>query len=73
MNIANPLALLMSAVMMLNYLAETKHEPHFAECAARIRDTYDAALQAGETTKDLGGDLGTAEFADALIRRMGQG
>ena len=73
MNIANPLALLMSAVMMLNYLAETKHEPHFAECAARIRDTYDAALQAGETTKDLGGNLGTAEFADALIRRMGQG
>jgi isocitrate dehydrogenase (NAD+) len=73
MNIANPLALLMSAVMMLNYLAEIKHEAHFADCAARIRDAYDAALQAGATTKDLGGSLGTAEFADALIERMGKG
>ncbi|GIS19125.1 MAG: isocitrate/isopropylmalate family dehydrogenase [Pseudomonadota bacterium] len=71
MNIANPLALLMSAVMMLNYLSDTRHDPHFAECAARIRDAYDAALQAGETTKDLGGTLGTAEFADALIARLG--
>jgi isocitrate dehydrogenase (NAD+) len=70
MNVANPLALLMSAVMMLNYLSETQHEPHFAQCAAQIRDAYDAALQAGETTKDLGGSLGTAEFADALIKRL---
>jgi isocitrate/isopropylmalate dehydrogenase len=70
MNVANPLALLMSAVMMLNYLSETQHEPHFAQCAAQIRDAYDAALQDGETTKDLGGSLGTAEFADALIKRL---
>ena len=73
MNIANPLALLMSAVMMLNYLAEIKHEAHFADCAGRIRDAYDASLQAGATTKDLGGSLGTAEFADALIERMSEG
>ena len=73
MNIANPLALLMSAVMMLNYLAEIKHEAHFADCAGRIRDAYDAALQAGATTKDLGGSLGTAEFADALVERMSEG
>ena len=73
MNIANPLALLMSVVMMLNYLAEIKHEAHFADCAGRIRDAYDAALQAGATTKDLGGSLGTAEFADALIERMSKG
>ena len=56
---------------MLNYLSDTRHDPHFAECAARIRDAYDAALQAGETTKDLGGTLGTAEFANALIARLG--
>lgn len=70
-NIANPLALLMSAVMMLNYLSTTLHEEHFAKCAALIRNAYDAALQAGETTSDLGGSLGTAEFADALIARLG--
>ena len=31
---------------------------------------YDAALAAGEKTRDLGGKLGTAAFADAVIARL---
>ena len=69
-NIANPLALLMSAVMMLNYLAETTEDDSLLEAAARIREAYDGALQAGEKTRDLGGSLGTAEFAQAVIKRI---
>jgi isocitrate dehydrogenase (NAD+) len=67
---ANPLALLMSAVMMLNHLAEIGEDPHFGSVAARIRDAYDAALQAGEKTGDVGGRLGTRAFADAVIARL---
>ena len=71
-NLANPLALLMSAVMMLNYLAETEEESSFEKCSNLIKTAYDDALIAGETTKDLGGSLGTAEFADVLIARIAE-
>jgi len=68
--IANPLALLMSAVMMLNYLAETAGDLRCSEIAARIKAAYDQALHDGQKTRDLGGTLGTAQFADAVIARL---
>jgi isocitrate dehydrogenase (NAD+) len=68
--VANPLALVMSGVMMLNWLSVRRSEPRFAECATRIRRAYDRALTEGATTRDLGGKLGTMEFADALVARL---
>ncbi|HAL42994.1 MAG TPA: NAD-dependent isocitrate dehydrogenase [Gammaproteobacteria bacterium] len=72
-DVANPLALLMSAVMMLNYLAEQDQQETFAACATAIRNAYDGCLQAGEKTRDLGGSLGTKAFAEAVIRRLEEG
>ena len=69
-NIANPLALLMSSVMMLNFLAETRRAPELRVGAELIRKAYDACLISGEKTRDLGGELGTSEFADAVIARL---
>ncbi|MGB2691165.1 MAG: isocitrate/isopropylmalate dehydrogenase family protein [Thermodesulfobacteriota bacterium] len=69
-NIANPLALLMSCVMMLNYLADNEGTEYYAECASNIRKAYNKAVEQGATTGDLGGDLGTQEFADAVIERL---
>ena len=69
-NIANPLALLMSSVMMLNFLAETRRAPELRGGAELIRKAYDACLMSGEKTRDLGGELGTSEFADAVIARL---
>jgi isocitrate dehydrogenase (NAD+) len=69
--VANPLALLMSAVMLLNHLAETRGDPVCATAAQRIKDGYNHALAEGGKTRDLGGTLGTAEFADAVIARLG--
>lgn len=69
-NLANPLALLMSAVMMLNYLSEAEKDAASGEVAQRIKDAYDEALMAGETTRDLGGSLTTDQFADAIIARL---
>lgn len=68
--VANPLALLMSAVMMLNHLAETRHDAACREAAARIKTAYDRALDDGQKTRDLGGELGTNAFADAVIQRL---
>jgi isocitrate dehydrogenase (NAD+) len=69
-DVANPLALLMSAVMMLNHLAETSDEDRHRATATRIRDAYDAALRDGKKTRDVGGTLGTAAFTDAVIERL---
>jgi len=69
---ANPLALLMSAVMMLNHLAEREDEPRWREVATAIRHAYDAALRDGAKTRDVGGDLGTRAFGDAIVERLGR-
>ncbi len=68
--LANPLALLMSAVMMLNHLADTRHDDTCRAAAERIKTGYNQALKDGQTTRDLGGPLGTAEFTEAVIQRM---
>ncbi len=69
-DLANPLALLMSAVMLLNHLAETREDEACAEAAQRIKDGYNRALAEGRKTRDLGGDLGTRQFADAVVDRL---
>jgi len=68
--VANPLALIMSGVMMLNWLSVRRAEPRFKDCATRIRHAYDRALADGVTTRDLGGSLGTMDFARALVERL---
>jgi isocitrate dehydrogenase (NAD+) len=69
-NLANPLALLMSGVMLLNYLSDQRGAPELRACGSRIRSAYNSALEAGACTRDLGGRLGTREFADAVIERL---
>ena len=68
--IANPLALLMSAVMMLNHLAEKTGDAQCGAAATAVRNAYNLALREGATTRDLGGNLGTDEFASAVIDRI---
>ena len=69
-NLANPLALLMSAVMMLRHLAATRDDAACSAIADRIRDAYNACLMDGEKTRDLGGELHTDQFAEAVCRRL---
>jgi isocitrate dehydrogenase (NAD+) len=69
-NVANPLALLMSAVMMLNHLAEVRNDATCREAAQRIKHAYDQALACGEKTRDIGGTLGTREFTAAVIAHL---
>jgi isocitrate dehydrogenase (NAD+) len=62
--IANPLACLMSGVMMLNHL----HEESLGE---RVKAAYNAVLADGTVrTRDLGGTAGTDAFTDAVIARL---
>ena len=69
-NLANPLALLMSATMMLEHLASTRDDPTCRAAADRIDAAYRRSLAEGDMTRDLGGSLGTREFANAVIARL---
>ncbi|HVT81845.1 MAG TPA: isocitrate/isopropylmalate dehydrogenase family protein, partial [Phycisphaerae bacterium] len=58
--LANPLACVMSGVMMLNHIHDTTHDEGCRTAAAKIKDAYNAVLSEGKTlTKDLGGNAGT--------------
>lgn len=70
-DLANPLALLMSGVMMLNHIAVTRRDTSCSDAAARIKAGYDRALADGQKTRDLNGSLGTTDFARAIIDRVG--
>ncbi len=62
--LANPLAVIMSAVMMLDHL-------HEAEAARRIRAAYRQVLSDGAPrTGDLGGSANTATFTDAIVAKL---
>jgi isocitrate dehydrogenase (NAD+) len=64
--VANPLAVIMSGVMMLNHL-------HEEAIGTKIKTAYDAVLAEGDKsklTRDLGGTAGTDAFADAVITKM---
>lgn len=59
-NKANPTAMLMSAIEMLNYIGEK-------EAGERIKTALFKTLEAGIKTADLGGDASCSEFTDAII------
>ena len=62
-NIANPIAALRSAGMLLTYCGDA-HGPD------RIEAAIQGALTAGIRTRDLGGLTGTREFGEAVLRRL---
>jgi isocitrate dehydrogenase (NAD+) len=63
-NIANPTALLQSAILMLTHIGER-------EAAERVQAALERVYRAKEKlTRDVGGSVGTSEFADAVIEAM---
>jgi len=69
-DIANPLALLMSAVMLLKHIADSRGCELSRAAAVRIKRAYDGCLENNEKTRDLGGTLGTRAFAEAVVARL---
>jgi isocitrate dehydrogenase (NAD+) len=64
-NLANPTALLRSALLMLRHIGEP-------EAALKIRNALEMVYRdRDKLTKDVGGKAGTSEFADNVIAAMG--
>ena len=64
-DLANPLALLLSGVLMLHHL----HEDAVAD---RVMAAVTTVLAGSVRTRDIGGTATTSEFADAICRAMDQ-
>jgi isocitrate dehydrogenase (NAD+) len=65
--LANPTALLLSSIMMLDYLGERS-------AARRIEAALEKVHKEGQhVTQDVGGKAGTTEFTDALISSLHAG
>ena len=63
-NLANPTALLLSGLMMLDHIGERQR-------GVRIRTSLGTVLNAGMVrTRDLGGTATTTEFTDAICREI---
>jgi isocitrate dehydrogenase (NAD+) len=63
-NVANPTALLLSAVLMLRHIDE-------GAAADRVMDALGRVMLAGAVkTRDIGGTATTTDFADAVCRAM---
>ncbi len=55
---------------MLKHLADTRGDEACRLAGERIRRAYDRALEDGQKTRDIGGSLGTIEFARAVSERL---
>jgi isocitrate dehydrogenase (NAD+) len=63
--VANPTALLQSAVLMLRHLDE-------AAAADKVQKALETVYSEHMTlTRDVGGTAGTSQFADAILAAMG--
>jgi isocitrate dehydrogenase (NAD+) len=63
-NLANPTALVRSALLMLRHIGEP-------EAALKVRNGLERVYRNRERlTRDVGGKAGTSEFADAVIQEM---
>jgi 3-isopropylmalate dehydrogenase len=62
-NVANPMGAILSTALMLDTLGQ-------AEAARQIEVAVEAAVHAHETTRDIGGSLGTREVGDRIVARL---
>ena len=71
LNVANPLATILSAGMMLDWLGHTHEDTDCIAAGLEIENAVAAVLAVGEVrTPDLGGESSTTEVAEAVAKRI---
>jgi 3-isopropylmalate dehydrogenase len=68
---ANPTAMILSAAMMLDWLADRYDHPPAAEAAQRIERAVDKAYESGIRPMEFGGADGTDAIAGAVLKALG--
>jgi 3-isopropylmalate dehydrogenase len=69
-DVANPFSLVLSAAQLLAWHGTRRSLFPFTQAAHAIEVACEQAVKAGETTRDVGGRLGTAATGQALVKRL---
>ena len=69
-DIANPFSLMTSAAMLLNWFGARKQLNNYVLAAQALEKAIEEAIDARETTKDIGGTLGTSATGQAIVKRI---
>jgi isocitrate/isopropylmalate dehydrogenase len=70
-DIANPTSLMQSVALLFDHLGSTRADEALVRAGERLRRAVDERLSRAATrTRDLGGHLGTAAFADAVVEAI---
>ncbi|MCW2578618.1 MAG: 3-isopropylmalate dehydrogenase [Blastococcus sp.] len=68
--LANPIAMILSAGMLLDWLGTRHGDDRALDAAVRVEEGVRAAVRGGVSTVDLGGTASTDQFTDAVIERI---
>jgi len=63
-DVANPMASILSAVMMLRYIGEAAAADRIAQALAQV------LKEKGSVTPDLGGNAGTRAMTEAIVQKL---
>lgn len=72
LNIGNPTGMILSTVMLMDWLAERHNDPNLKETGRLVEQGLYQSLEDGVKTKDLGGSASTSDFAEAILERINQ-
>ncbi|RPK10965.1 isocitrate/isopropylmalate dehydrogenase family protein [Priestia endophytica] len=72
LNIGNPTGMMLSTVMLMEWLAERHNDNNLEEIGKLVEQSLYQSLKDGIKTKDLGGNALTSEFAKAISERINQ-
>jgi 3-isopropylmalate dehydrogenase len=71
--LANPIAMILSAGMLLDWLGTRHGDERATAAAVRIEEAVRATVRKGVSTGDLGGSASTDEFTQAVVGHLGDG
>jgi 3-isopropylmalate dehydrogenase len=71
--LADPIAMILSAGMLLDWLGTRHGDRRAADAAERVEEGVRATVRSGVSTRDLGGTASTDEFTAAVVERITAG
>ena len=69
-DVANPIAMMLSAGMLVEWLADRRDDDRLGAAADRLADAVYRVVGAGTCTPDLGGSASTREFTAAVVAEL---
>jgi len=69
-DLANPIAMILSSAMLLDWLGSSRHDEQLVRAAEVIDTAVTAVVHGGTATRDLGGTASTSSFTDAVVKEV---